>query len=285
MIDLKHPPLVSVLMTAYNREPLIGVAIESVLASTFRDFELIIVDDNSSDNTVSVIQQYLHLDGRIRLFVNKINLGDYPNRNYAASLARGKYLKYVDSDDYIYPNGLEIMVAGMEKYPSAAWGICTSKPDINKPYPFELNSNESYLYHFFGAGLFHKGPLSTIIRKDIFEFLGGFSTQRMISDTDMWYKLSLKYPVVLFQDGIVWQRRHPNQELSDQKKYISAGERLKWKYLLSTDCTLDRNQILRIKSGRIKRYLGFIVYGIRRLDFELVQIYVKCLFHVIRIKV
>ncbi|MBX2939217.1 MAG: glycosyltransferase, partial [Ferruginibacter sp.] len=224
-------------------------------------------------------------DKRIRLYVNEKNVGDYPNRNYAASLARGKYLKYVDSDDYIYPNGLKILVEGMEKYPDAAWGICTSRPDIERPFPFMLNPYESYLYHFFGPGLFHKGPLATIIKKKYFEEAGTFSNQRMISDTDMWYRLSLKNPVVLFQDGIVWQRRHPDQELSDQKKYIPEGEKLKWKYLLAPDCKLTRQHIQKIKSGRIKRYSGFILSGIKKLDIEQIRIYIKCLRYILRIKV
>jgi glycosyltransferase involved in cell wall biosynthesis len=272
-------------MTAYNREQYIGFAIESVLASTFKDFEFIIVDDHSTDQTLSVIKQYAAKDNRIRYFVNEHNLGDYPNRNYAASLASGKYLKYVDSDDYIYPNGLEIMVSGMERNPQAAWGISSLQPDNTIPFPFVLDPKGSYNYHFFGPGLFHKGPLAVIIKKETFDSTGPFSTQRMISDTDLWYKLALKHPVVLFQDGVVWQRRHPNQELSDQKNYITAGEKLKWKYLLSEDCLLTREQVRKVKSGRIRRYTGFIASGLKKFDFELVKIYVKCLLYVIRIKV
>ncbi|HEV2714429.1 MAG TPA: glycosyltransferase family A protein, partial [Terriglobales bacterium] len=95
-------PLVSVLMTAYNREKYIAEAIESVLASNFKDFELIIVDDCSKDRTAEIARRYTS-DSRVQVHVNEKNLGDYPNRNRAASLARGKYLKYLDSDDVIYP--------------------------------------------------------------------------------------------------------------------------------------------------------------------------------------
>ncbi len=95
-------PIVSILMTAYNREFFISMAIESVLNSTFKDFELIIVDDCSTDATVAIARKYEKLDSRIKLFVNEHNLGDYDNRNFAASVARGKYIKYVDSDDILY---------------------------------------------------------------------------------------------------------------------------------------------------------------------------------------
>src|ERR1017187_1015293 len=116
-------PLVSVLMTAYNREKYIGEAIESVLASSYADFELIIVDDCSTDSTVAIARSYEARDKRIKVFVNEKNLGDYVNRNEAAKFGSGKYLKYVDSDDLIYPYGLDVMVKAMEQFPDAALGI------------------------------------------------------------------------------------------------------------------------------------------------------------------
>ncbi|MBK8712927.1 MAG: glycosyltransferase family 2 protein [Niastella sp.] len=94
-------PLVSVLMTAYNRQQFIAEAIESVLASTYQNWELIIVDDGSKDDTVAVTKSYAEKDNRIHVYVNEKNLGDYPNRNKAAFYANGKYLKYLDSDDLI----------------------------------------------------------------------------------------------------------------------------------------------------------------------------------------
>src|SRR4051812_47750099 len=93
-------PLVSVLMTSYNREKYIAQAIESVIASTYSNLELIIVDDCSKDSTVSIARSYAENDKRVKVYVNEKNLGDYPNRNKAASYATGKYLKYVDADDY-----------------------------------------------------------------------------------------------------------------------------------------------------------------------------------------
>src|SRR5437764_11938447 len=80
----ERSPLLSVLMTAYNREKYISQAIESVLRSSFADFELIIVDDVSKDNTVGIARNYAHQDKRISVVVNEKNLGDYGNRNKAA---------------------------------------------------------------------------------------------------------------------------------------------------------------------------------------------------------
>src|ERR1700761_2006624 len=97
------PPLVSVLMTAYNRQQYIGEAIASVLASTYPTFELIIVDDGSGDDTVSIARKYEAQDSRIKVYVNERNLGDSPNRNRAAGYATGEFIMYCDSDDTFLP--------------------------------------------------------------------------------------------------------------------------------------------------------------------------------------
>jgi len=283
MIDSQ--PLVSVLMTAYNRQAFIAIAIESVLASTYTLFELIVVDDGSTDETVSIVQQYQLQDTRIKLYVNEQNIGDYPNRNKAASLANGKYIKYVDSDDYIYPHGLEIMVSAMEQFSEAALGFCSLKPDAQKPFPFALSPKKSYEYHFFGPGLFHKGPLATILLKSAFDSMGGFIPERMISDTDMWHRMALQFPVVLLPDGLVWQRRHEFQELSDQEKYIYEGEKIKWKYLLSDKCSMSGKQLISIKNTRLKRYSGFIVSGIKNAKINQAKFYMKCFIYVSKIKI
>ncbi|MDQ2719747.1 MAG: glycosyltransferase [Bacteroidota bacterium] len=275
----------SVLMTAFNREKYIASAIESVLASAYKDFELLIVDDSSTDETVKIAKEYAAKDDRVKVFINDKNFGDYPNRNKAASLAKGKYLKYVDSDDYIYPNGLEIMVKSMEDLPEAGFGLCSLKPDAERPFPFMLQPKEAYEYHFFGPGLFHKGPLTAIFLKSAFDKMGGFKEDRMISDTDMWHRMALQFPVVLMPDGIVWQRRHAEQELNDVQNYIVEGAKIKWKYLVNPACPLVNEQIKQIRKMRIKRYSGFVLSGIAILNFKQSRIYMKCLLMTLKIKV
>jgi cellulose synthase/poly-beta-1,6-N-acetylglucosamine synthase-like glycosyltransferase len=205
-------PTVSVLMTAYNRERYIGMAIESVLASTFSDFELIIVDDCSTDGTLEIARDYSRQDGRVRVEVNESNLGDYPNRNCAASLARGKWLKYVDADDYIYPHGLEVLISTMARFPEAAYGLCSFPELHEQPFPICLSPREAYRRHYFETSLFHRAPLSSIIAKTAWEAVGGFSNERMTSDMDMWHRLSRQFSVVLMEGGLVWYRVHDAQE-------------------------------------------------------------------------
>lgn len=257
-------PIVSVLMTSYNREKYISTAIESVLSSTLRELELIIVDDGSKDRTVQIARSYAEKDSRVRVHQNPKNLGDYPNRNQAASLARGKYLKYVDSDDYMYPWALEIMVGTMEKYPEAGWGLCSMEPNPQRVFPFMLNPREAYEYHYKGPGLFRRAPLSAIIRKDTFDQAGGFNPIRMAGDYEMWHRLAQRFSVVLMPEGMVWYRVHGDQEIRDMQQFIYTYESLKIQYLLSDNCPLDKDTCRRIikedTRKTFRRLLGNLIH-------------------------
>jgi glycosyltransferase involved in cell wall biosynthesis len=244
--NMNSTPLVSVLMTSYNREKYIAEAIESVLASTFEDFELIITDDCSGDRTVDIAKSYAARDQRVKVYVNEKNLGDYPNRNKAASYAVGEYLKYVDADDYIYPWGLELMVNMMDKYPAAGWGLCSLEQFVERPFPFQLTPREAYEYSYLGPGLFTKAPLSSIIRRKVFEEAGGFSTQRMSGDYEMWHRLALRYPILLMPQGIVWYREHGDQEIKSFSKYIETYDRISLQYLTLPECPLDKQAVAKI---------------------------------------
>jgi glycosyltransferase involved in cell wall biosynthesis len=247
--------LVSVLMTAYNREKYIAEAIESVLASSYTNFELIIVDDCSADNTVAIAMSYAAKDKRVRVYVNEQNLGDYPNRNKAASYATGEYIKYVDADDYIYPHGLEILVSMMEKFPEAGWGLCSLDQFAERPFPFMLQPREAYLYNYKGPGLFHKAPLSSIIRKKIFDEVGGFKPLRMCGDFEMWHRLALKFPVVLMPHGIVWYREHGEQEVNSYMNYVTQYEQIRKQYLADPLCPLSKEEVKVINSDIRKKLI------------------------------
>jgi glycosyltransferase involved in cell wall biosynthesis len=211
-------PTASVLTTVYNREKYIAACIESVLASTYKDWELIIVDDQSKDRSVAIAQEYAARDARIKVYVNEKNLGDYPNRNQAAAYAKGKYLKYLDADDLIYPHGLQIMVETMEAHPECALGISQEVAEDLKPYPFVMTPQETFRREFLQRGVLGLGPTGTIIRRDAFERLGGFTGTRYIGDTEMWYQLAMSYPVVKMVPGLTFWRQHDEQQIVMEKQ-------------------------------------------------------------------
>ena len=176
-----------------------------------------------------------------------------------ASYANGEFLKYVDSDDYIYPWGLGILVDSMNKFPDSGWGLCSLPQNKNKPFPFVLSPKEAYEYHYLGPGLFHKAPLSSIIRKKVFEEAGGFGSQRMVSDCEMWHRLALKYNVVLMNEGIVWSRLHSEQEQNSLNQFDLDYERIMIRYLKSPDCPLNKDMAVKIlQKNKGKNIIGIL---------------------------
>lgn len=250
-------PLVSVLMTAYNREKYISAAIESVLNSTYTNLELIISDDCSADNTVNIAKAFSKKDARTQVFVNEQNLGDYPNRNKAASYAKGKYIKYLDSDDILYPHGLEVMVGAMEKFPSAGYGLSCSG-DPKKPYPTCIEPHEAYMENFYGFKHFDRAPGSAIIKKDAFDKVGGFSGKRMIGDYELWFRLGRVYPLVKFPVDLYWSRQHPQQESGSgyATEYVQLRKQVLEEALGNPDCPLNgeekKSVIKKMKSVSLK---------------------------------
>ncbi|MFO0226585.1 MAG: glycosyltransferase family 2 protein [Planctomyces sp.] len=119
---------VSVLVTVYNRERYLAECLDSILCSTFQQFEVVVVDDGSRDRSREIAADFAARDSRIRVFHNDVNLGDYPNRNRAAELARGRWLKYVDSDDRIEPHGLQTMLQAVAEFPAAALALSYPLP-------------------------------------------------------------------------------------------------------------------------------------------------------------
>ncbi|MCW3110666.1 MAG: glycosyltransferase family 2 protein [Segetibacter sp.] len=210
-------PLVSVLMTAYNRENYIAEAIESVLSSTYTHFECIIVDDKSNDRTYIIAKEYEKKDNRIRVYKNEKNLGDYPNRKHIASLASGKYIKFVDSDDVLYPHALEVMVRGMEQYPNAGLGMVWGDP-IFEPSPKLYSPHEAFFSYFFKNQWMQVGPPGAIYKTACYKSVGGFDTLPYISDLDLNLKLGARWPVVRLQTDLFFYRIHQGQQLDEGQK-------------------------------------------------------------------
>jgi glycosyltransferase involved in cell wall biosynthesis len=250
-----HTPLVSVLMTSFNREKYIADAIQSVLASTFSNFEFIIVDDCSNDNTVSIAKKFAENDNRMKLYINDKNLGDYPNRNKAASYAKGKYLKYLDSDDTMSPDCLEIMVSRMEANPECAFGVSSrSLKYVTVHFP-----HNSFRVHFFERGILDNGPSAVIIRNDVFIEHGGFSGKRCVSDFELWFRIALVYPLVEMEKDLIFWRRHDKQETNlmshieqNLKHTLPIIENTLEKCLLES---FEKKIIIRKQKKQIMRFL------------------------------
>jgi glycosyltransferase involved in cell wall biosynthesis len=232
-------------MTVYNRENYLAEAIESVLNSTYSNFELIIVDDNSKDRSFEIAQGYARTDQRIRLYKNPTNLGDYPNRNMAASHAKGEYLKFVDADDKILDFGLAYCVEQMEKSPEAALGIIL-EVDLGIDDSACWGSPEMIHNHFFGGSYLSKGPTGSIYRRNKFEDLGGFNVKAGVhADTHLNIRLAARNPVVLLSKVFFYYREH-----AEQQRYTMVSEHIKCNLIYYKD--IMENEELPIPNVQVK---------------------------------
>ena len=264
-------PLVSILTTIYNREKELPDAIESALESTYSNFELILVDDCSKDRSVEIARDYAAKDKRISIFVNETNLGDYANRNKAASLAKGKYIKFLDADDMMYYYGLEVMVNFTEKFPEAGFGLGCYPADHTR-FPFMISPREIYLESFGPTNHFDRAPGSGLIKREVFHSLGGFSGKRMIGDYEFWFKIARYYSMVKLPLDLYWNRIHEGQE-SKSNYAMHHYDRLRKEVLEENlnhpDCPLSKDEILivrkKMKQQRMKNNLLGILSKTRRV--------------------
>src|SRR5688500_15226048 len=111
----KHKPAISVVMSAYNSDKYIAKAIESILNQTFKDFEFIIINDGSKDESLKIIKRYGKKDKRIVLIDNKKNLGLIKSLNKGLKIAKGKYIARMDSDDIAMPQRFKIQLDYLDK--------------------------------------------------------------------------------------------------------------------------------------------------------------------------
>ncbi|MCQ2516090.1 MAG: glycosyltransferase [Saccharofermentans sp.] len=119
-------PVVSICLPIYNGARFLKIAIESVLNQTYSNFELIICDDCSSDNSPEIVEKYN--DSRIKFYKNEKNLGLVGNWNNSFSYATGKYIKLMMQDDYLYPNAIAKQVELLELYPQAS--LCIGNTSV-----------------------------------------------------------------------------------------------------------------------------------------------------------
>jgi glycosyltransferase involved in cell wall biosynthesis len=251
-------PAASVLLTCHNRERYLAASIESVLAQTFSDFELLIVDDGSTDGSVDIARSYERRDPRVRVLVNERNLGQFGNRNRAAELARGRLLKYHDSDDAMYPHCLAVMVGMLDACPDAAFGLSNSGAWPGGPCPMVLTPRMAYQREFFGGGLFMCGPAGAIFRADAFRALGGFDDAGVPSDYVFWLRACARTAVALLPADLFWYRLHADQALESApaaREYAAVG-RYTWAALRAATCPLvgdEREAALSVALFRIAK--------------------------------
>jgi glycosyltransferase involved in cell wall biosynthesis len=244
-------PTVSVIIPSYNHEKFVKECIQSVLDQTYQDFEIIITDDCSIDNTVHIIEQFD--DPRIRLFRHKINRGVSVTANHCIFQANGKYIAWLSSDDAWYPNKLEKQVQYLDEHPSV--GVVFGKVDwidesgnlITDPsfpylniYDVENQSRQEWLRYFFLSGNCLSLP-SSLIRQECFSEVGLFNpVYTKIQDLDIWIKICFKFNVTILDQRLI-RNRWINDENNASGDTIKNRIQVRFEYKTSLEHYLQIN--------------------------------------------
>lgn len=222
-------PEITLLMTAFNAEKYIDNAIESVLRQTFEDFELLIINDGSTDNTVSIIEGYA--DERIRLINNDQNKGLEFSRNRGLTEAKGKYVAILDSDDIAFHTRLEKQYAYLERNPDCA--LCGSHADIideQGKLTGEQLTGPADPEQFRMRLLFHNFFVnsSVMYRTELVRALGGYRDFAPAEDFELFVRIAQEAKIHNIQEPLVqYRKHHDNISLKQHKKAVEAVSRIK----------------------------------------------------------
>jgi glycosyltransferase involved in cell wall biosynthesis len=221
---MQQNPKVSVLIPTYNYARFLDEAIESVLHQTFTDFELIIVDNQSTDNTEELVQKYLK-DPRVSYYKNPKNLGLVGNFNKALEYANGEYIKYLLADDKLDHSLLAKFVAVLEANPqvslvASASSTFGNESEIrNLPFTGYQPGRKVIMECLInGKGNWIGEPTVVMFRKSSLE-VGKFNPQYLcLVDLDMWLRLLMVGDCYLLPETLSYFRVHGEQ--ASNKKEI-----------------------------------------------------------------
>lgn len=197
-----NPINISVVIPLYNKASHIARAIRSVLAQSYADFELIIVDDGSTDGSSAVVREIA--DPRVRLLTQK-NAGVSAARNRGVAATQADLVAFLDADDEWLPDFLQTVVALIRRFPEAAlWGTAYSMRQVGgglipvKINPAIARERSGLLINFFRAAIPEQPihPSSMIVRKAALLKAGGFAENLVrLEDTEMLFRMALRYPI------------------------------------------------------------------------------------------
>lgn len=217
-------PMISVVMPVYNAEKYVAEAIDSILNQTYNDFEFIIIDDCSTDNSFEILRDYSHKDSRIKLFRNEVNLKLPKTLNFAILQSSGKYIARMDADDISKENRLKQQLTFMESYQyvgvSGTWfaefsnnindSICHKLPTLHNEIELQLK--------YFGNCIAHP---TVMIRSDLFKtdnFYNDKSKVIISEDYELWDRmLTNKVKFANIDEFLLFYRRNSMQSTS---KYV-----------------------------------------------------------------
>ncbi len=221
-------PKVSVIIPTYNRADLILEAIESVTAQTFKDYEIIIVDDGSTDSTAAVLEQLIN-SGTIN-YVYQNNQGESAARNHAMRLAQGQYYAFLDSDDLFLPTKLEKQVAYLDAHVSVGLVHSLYRKFSETETDLGVRDTSRIQGNVYPEILLDWSVLMAVpcvlVRAKVIAEVGGFDEQmRWGPDLDLWRRISRQYAFGVIPEVLSKIRVHSGNISGDKAAAVTSFER------------------------------------------------------------
>ena len=238
MNKIEIKPQVSVIIPTYNRGWIIKEAIDSVLAQDYTEFELIVVDDGSTDHTSDVLDSYRNL---IKVLSQK-NKGVSAARNRGIAEASGKFIAFLDSDDIWLPQKLSVQIEFFNQTPDAL--ICQTEEvwirNGLRVNPKKRHKKPSGIIFKPSLELCLVSPSAVMIQRSLFDRVGEFDeTLPACEDYDLWLRISCRFPVHVIDAPLIIKRGGHDDQLSSRagldKFRIKAIEKIIKSGLLSND--------------------------------------------------
>jgi hypothetical protein len=226
-------PLVSVVLVVCNVERFLGEAIESILGQTFRDFEFVIVDFGSTDQSKEIVSRHAAKDRRIQLHEIP-HSGLAEARNAACSFARGRYIAIMDADDVSLPHRLRQEVEFLEKNPKVGvvggavdWIDASGAKLVNARVPAGVTLHPVTANHEIQAALVEYNPVwqpSVLMRAEAFTVVGGYrGAFAPTEDYDLWLRIAERFEMANLDEVLLNYRIHPFQVSVRRRKQQTLG--------------------------------------------------------------
>jgi glycosyltransferase involved in cell wall biosynthesis len=273
-------PLVSVVIATYNMAAYVPLAVKSVLDQIYKNIEVIIIDDGSTDATREVVKPYLN-DVRVRYLFFEQNKGQAVAKNYGVRESRGEYVAFLDGDDMWAPEKLDIQIPLFSK--SEAIGVIYSRVLYIDERGKELRVADNELFrgrvsgpllirNFIGFG-------TCVIKRECFERLGGFREQvRMGIDYDLWLKFSTQYEFDYVDRPLLYYRLWAGQMSNNFKSRYLNGIEIMKNFLHEFPGAVDKNTE---NEAWAHTYVGFgqCVQAIDRQLGQALSLYLRAICH------
>jgi len=280
---------VSVIIATYNYGRYIKTAIDSVLAQTYSDVEIVVVDDGSKDNTRDIVTSY----GDSVKYIYQKNRGPAAARNTGIFESKGEFIAFLDADDYYAKDNLKIKMSFLENTDGAGWifsdwqYVDEDKKILDKGSTKFKFAEKKLTGMIFEDLIYHRNyisPCSVVIKRSILKDIGYFDPDvRSQEELDLWLRTSLKYPVYYIDDVLVYVTVHSNSLSRDFSKWVYGNALIveKLKYLIPKDFPNRKRVLNRIiadkhtylgrdfeQKGELKNAMNSYLQSIKQFPFQ-----------------